>query len=65
MNILLIGGSSDLMNQLIIKLKKEGHRVYLLTGNQYARKDYEKVFEVYNFSYDNDSLRYKFPLAGE
>lgn len=57
MNILLIGGSSDLMNQLIIKLKKEGHRVYLLTGNLYAKKDYEKVFEVYNFSYDNDSLQ--------
>ena len=56
MNILLVGGSSDLMNQLIIKLKKEGHRVFLLTGNQYERKDYEKVFEVYNFSYENDSL---------
>ena len=56
MNILLIGGSSFLMNQLIIKLKKEGHRVYLLTGKQAARKDYEKVFESYHFSYENDNL---------
>nr|MBP3597942.1 NAD(P)-dependent oxidoreductase [Eubacterium sp.] len=57
MNILLIGGSSSLMNQMIIKLKKEGHRIYLLTGERYARKSYEKVFEVYHFSYENDSLR--------
>ncbi len=57
MNVLLIGGSSSLMNQMIIKLKKEGHRIYLLTGEPYTRKKYEKVFETYRFSYDNDSLR--------
>ncbi len=57
MNILLVGGPCSLMNQMIIKLKKEGHRIYLLTGEQYARKSYEKVFEVYHFSYDNDSLK--------
>ncbi len=47
MNILLIGGSGNLMNQLIIKLKKEGHRVHLLTGEQHAANTYEKVFERY------------------
>jgi len=57
MNVLLIGGSSNIMNQMIIKLKKEGHRVYLLTGNSYAKKGYEKVFETYNFTYDSDSLQ--------
>ena len=56
MNILLIGGSCSLTNQLIRKLKKEGHRVYLLTGNKYKTSSYEKVFEQYNFSYDNACL---------
>ena len=58
MNILLIGGSCNLMNRLIIKLKKEGHRVHLLTGQQYSVSvsEYEKVFERYEFSYDNANL---------
>lgn len=56
MNILLIGGSGNLMNQLIIKLKKEGHRVHLLTGEQHASNTYEKVFERYEFTYDNGNL---------
>ena len=56
MNILLIGGSGNLMNQLIIKLKKEGHRVHLLTGEQHAANTYEKVFERYEFTYDNGNL---------
>lgn len=57
MNILLIGGSGNLMNQMIIKLKKEGHRIYLLTGEMYEKPSYEKVFEVYHFSYNNDNLK--------
>ena len=32
MNILLIGGTSSLINHLILKLRKEGYRVFLLTG---------------------------------
>lgn len=58
MNILLIGGSCNLMNRLIIKLKKEGHRVHLLTGQQFSVSvsEYEKVFERYEFSYDNANL---------
>ncbi|MCM1100009.1 MAG: NAD(P)-dependent oxidoreductase [Clostridium sp.] len=56
MNILLIGGCSSVVNNLIIKLNKEGHRVYLLTGNRYHRLPYQKVFERYNFSYDSDCL---------
>lgn len=56
MNILLIGGSSNLMNQLIIKLRKEGHRVHLLTGERHMANTYEKVFERYDFSYDNGNL---------
>lgn len=56
MNILLIGGSGSLINNLIIKLKKEGHRIFLLTGEHYKKVTYEKVFEKYNFTYDSESL---------
>jgi len=56
MNVLLIGGSGSLINNLIIKLKKEGHRVYLLTGSRYDKEPYQKVFERYNFSYDSNVL---------
>lgn len=31
MNILLAGGSCSLINSMILKLRKEGHRVFLLT----------------------------------
>ena len=56
MNILLIGGMSSLINQLIRKMKKEGHRVYLLTGNRYSTAVYEKVFERYDLPYDSENL---------
>ncbi|MBQ6024403.1 MAG: NAD(P)-dependent oxidoreductase [Lachnospiraceae bacterium] len=52
MNVLLIGGSGSLINSLIIKFKKEGHRVYLLTGSRQDKAPYQKVFERYNFPYD-------------
>lgn len=56
MNILLIGGAGSFINQMILKLKKEGHRVYLLTGDPYRRQGYERVFEAYRFSYDSEVL---------
>ncbi len=56
MNILLIGGANSLINGLINKLNKEGHRVCLLTGSSYKRDEYAKVFETYNFSYSSASL---------
>lgn len=56
MNVLLIGGAGSLINNLIIKLNKEGHRVYLLTGSRYDRLPYQKVFEKYNFTYDCNCL---------
>lgn len=57
MNVLLIGGSGSLMDGLILKLRKEGHRVFLLTGDKYKRNKYAKVFERYDFSYDSENLR--------
>ena len=56
MNILLIGGPSSFINNIIIKLNKEGHRIYLLTGNKFKQVPYQKVFESYNFSYDSQCL---------
>ena len=44
------------MNHLILKMKKEGHRVYLLTGSRLEETSYQKVFEKYNFSYESASL---------
>ncbi len=56
MNILLVGGPGSLINNLIIKLKKEGHRIFLLSGSRYKKPSYQKVFERYNFSYDSPCL---------
>ena len=56
MNILLVGGSCSLINSMILKLRKEGHRVCLLTGDKYRHNKYERVFEKYEFSYDCKNL---------
>ena len=56
MNILVVGGSCSLMDSMILKLRKEGHRVFLLTGDKYKHNKYEKVFERYDFSYDCENL---------
>ena len=56
MNILLIGGACSLMDSMILKLRKEGHRVYILTGDKYKHNKYRKVFEKYEFPYDTENL---------
>ena len=50
MVVFLIGGESRLMDGLINKFNKDGHRVYLLTGNRNVRTSYQKVFEKYNLN---------------
>lgn len=57
MDILLAGGSGRFIDELIDKFKKEGHRVYVLTGSRYRNVSYSKVFEKYYFTYDSDVLR--------
>ncbi len=57
MVVLLIGGGSMLMNAMIDKLNKNGHRVYLLTGQKENRFSYRHVFEKYNFPYDSGSIK--------
>ena len=56
MNVLMVGGANHLMNQLIRKVKKEGHRIYLLTGSRYGTGAYEKVFERYDLTYNSEHL---------
>lgn len=56
MNVLLLGGYSSFTNNLIVKLNKEGHKVYLLTGSRKTDQPYQKVFERYNFPYDSSCL---------
>ncbi|MCI8326660.1 MAG: NAD-dependent epimerase/dehydratase family protein [Lachnospiraceae bacterium] len=57
MNILLVGGAGAVINTVINKLNKEGHRVYVLTGNENKIFSYHKVFEKYDFSYESPSLK--------
>lgn len=53
MNILVIGGAGTFLNNLLIKCRKEGHKVSVLTGSRFSKKeDYQKCFEVYKFPYD-------------
>lgn len=57
MVVLMAGGGSVLMNAMIDKLNKNGHRVYLLTGKKENRFSYSRVFEKYNFPYDSGSIK--------
>lgn len=56
MNVLLIGGAGSMINNLIIKLSKEKHRVYLLTGDKFGNLPYQQVFEKYRFTYTDSCL---------
>lgn len=57
MVVLMIGGSGVFMNAVIDKLNKNGHRVYLLTGQAEKRGNYSRVFERYDFPYDTGSMK--------
>ena len=57
MIVFLVGGESRLMDDLIIKMEKEGHKTYLLTGKRDGRGKYRRVFERYDFPYDSESVR--------
>lgn len=56
MKVLLIGGESSLINRLIVKLRKEKHQVFLITGQRNKNIYFEKVFERFDFPYDDDSI---------
>lgn len=57
MEILLVGGAGIFMETLVGKIKKEGHRIYVLTGSRDQTVVYPHVFEKYCFPYDSDCIR--------
>lgn len=57
MDVLLIGGGSSMMNAMIDKFNKGGHRVFLLTGKKDRHLSYKRVFEKYNFTYENEIVK--------
>ena len=56
MDIMLVGGLSPMMRKLSLKLHKEGHRIYVLSGNRNPSDRYEYAFERYDFPYDSVSI---------
>ena len=56
MDIMLVGGVSPMMRKLSLKLYKEGHKIYVLTGNRNPSNRYEHAFERYDFPYDSASI---------
>ena len=45
-----------MMDAMISKFNKAGHRLYLLTGKKDKSISYPHVFARYDFAYDNDSI---------
>lgn len=56
MKILVIGGSGSLINRLIVRLNKEGQKVFLLSGSRFKNETYERVFERYDFPYSTEQI---------
>ncbi|MGN0359243.1 MAG: NAD-dependent epimerase/dehydratase family protein, partial [Hominisplanchenecus sp.] len=56
MDIMLVGGVSPMMRKLSLKLYKEGHRIYVLSGSRDPSRRYEHAFERYDFPYDSASI---------
>lgn len=56
MEVLLIG-NGRMAEAMIDRLNKNGDRIYLLTGQRENRTMRQHVFEKYNFSYEDDSIK--------
>lgn len=57
MNVLIVGGGSVFVSQLIEKFNKEGWEVYHFTGSRKSAGRHPYVFEKYDFPYDTDSVK--------
>lgn len=58
MNAFIVGQYSSFVDALISKLNKEGHRVYILTGDSQNTPKHKYVFEQYSFAYNSESIKY-------
>lgn len=56
MDIMLVGGVSPMTRKLSLKLYKEGHRIYVLSGNRNPANRYEHAFERYDLPYNSASV---------
>lgn len=56
MNVLLVGSSGSLMKNIITRLHKEGHRIFLLSDSKSDKKRPRYVFERYCFDYNSESI---------
>lgn len=56
MDTLVVGGKSAFLENVVDKFNKEGHRVYVLSGDRFAEYRIKKAFEQYNFNLDADVM---------
>lgn len=56
MDIMLVGGVSPMLKKLSLKLYKEGHRIFVLSGSRNPAIHYDYVFERYDFPYESASV---------
>lgn len=57
MRVLVAGGAGTVTSAVIQKLSKEGARIYALTGGSNTANRYKKVYEQYNFTYENNCIK--------
>ncbi len=56
MDIILTGADNAMMEALIGKLRKEGHRIFVLSNERVKKTKYKRIFEQYDFNYDNENM---------
>lgn len=57
MNVLLIGGPSQLMDMMVDIVNKNGHKSYLLMEGGKFSSAYRHAFEKYSFPYQDESVK--------
>lgn len=57
MNVLLIGGASQIMDAMVDVVNKNGHKSYLLMEGGKKSSAYKHAFEKYNFPYEDESVK--------
>ena len=57
MRVLIVGAFGTVTSAIIRKFGKEGARIYALTGGKNSENRYKKVYEQYDFSYDNNCIK--------
>ena len=54
---MIVGAFGTVTSAVIRKFGKEGARIYALTGGKNSENRYKKVYEQYDFSYDNNCIK--------